>query len=84
MTEVSADPNCIDIVVPFRDELAQHTDLPDVQMMGGIGSAALKHPDTVILLDERRIVAPDGCLEDESMRKAWPGSGPTALSAIWT
>jgi hypothetical protein len=63
MTEV-ADPNCIDIVVPFRDELAQHPELPDIQMMGGIGSAALKHPDTVILLDERRIVAPDGFLTD--------------------
>lgn len=70
MTEVAADPNCIDIVLPFRDELALRTDLPDVQMMGGIGSAALKHPGTLILPDERRIVAPDGFLEDEGARES--------------
>ncbi len=63
MTEV-ADPNCIDIAVPFRDELARHPELPDVHIMGGIGSAALKHPDTVIKVDERRIIAPDNFLTD--------------------
>lgn len=63
MTEV-AGPNCIDIAVSFRDELARHPDLPDVHIMGGIGSAALQHPDTVILLDERRIIAPADFLTD--------------------
>ncbi|HEX5744453.1 MAG TPA: hypothetical protein VFX84_03340 [Candidatus Saccharimonadales bacterium] len=68
MTGAPAEPNCIDIAVPFRDELAARPDLPDVQIMGGIGSAALKHPETVILLDERRIVAPDDFLEDADAR----------------
>lgn len=63
MTEVAV-PNCIDIAIPFRDELALNRELPDVHIMGGIGSAALKHPDTVILLDERRIIAPADFLTD--------------------
>jgi hypothetical protein len=64
MTAPTAAPNCIDIAGPFRDELAARPDLPDVQIMGGIGSIALQHPRTVILLDERRIVAPADFLTD--------------------
>lgn len=39
--------------------------LTDVQIMGGIGSAALKHPGTVILPDEKRIVTSSDFLYDE-------------------
>ncbi len=74
-----AGPNCIDLAVLFRDELAQHPDLPDVHIMGGIGSAALRHPDTVILLDERRIVAPDNFLTDTESE-----AGMAAQSALAT
>ncbi|HVX58865.1 MAG TPA: hypothetical protein VG964_04025 [Candidatus Saccharimonadales bacterium] len=49
--------NCVDIVRPFALEAgAEH----DIQIFGGVGSAALEHPDTVILPDEKRIVAPEG------------------------
>lgn len=70
MTEVMTEPNCIEIAAPFRDELGLRPDLPDVQIMGGIGSAALKHPGTRILVDERRIVAPDDFLEDEGVSES--------------
>ncbi len=64
MTAPTAEPNCIDLAIPFRDGLLARPELPDVQIMGGIGSAALQHPRTVILLDERRIVAPSDFLTD--------------------
>jgi hypothetical protein len=60
--------NCIDIVRPFNNELNMWADA-SVQLMGGIGSAALKHPGTVILLDERRIVTAGSFLTDESSRQ---------------
>lgn len=50
--------NCIDVIRPFRDQLAAHHLLDDVQFIGGIGAAALVHESSVILPDEKRIVAP--------------------------
>jgi len=47
--------NCIEIITPFITELHSRGLLEHVQLMGGVGSAALKHPGTVILLDEQRI-----------------------------
>lgn len=52
----AATPNCIDIVKPLVGELHNRGLLDGFQIMGGIGSAALKHPGTVILPDEQRIV----------------------------
>lgn len=56
MTAVRAELNCIDIIRPFVERLEENPELPPVQLMGGIGSAALKHKDTVILPSEQRIV----------------------------
>jgi hypothetical protein len=67
--------NCIDIVRPFNNALHERAlvsaegEAVRVQLMGGIGSAALKHPGTVILLDERRIVTAGSFLTDKSSRR---------------
>lgn len=47
--------NCVDIVRPFTEALG---DRENVQLIGGIGSAALSHPGTIIVPGERRIIAP--------------------------
>lgn len=54
-----AEANCIDIIRPYAAEL-QREGLPPVQLLGGIGSVALRHKDTVIKTDEQRIIAPAG------------------------
>lgn len=64
MTAIETEPNCIDIVRPFVARLEDNPSLPGVQLMGGIGSAALKHEGTVILPDERRIVTTDAFLRE--------------------
>lgn len=63
MTRESSGENCIEIIHPVMAALdAQGID--GVQIMGGIGSAALSHPDTVIIPDEKRIVTSDDFLQN--------------------
>lgn len=47
--------NCVDIIRPFSEAIAERD---DIQLMGGIGSAALTDARTAIVLDEKRVVAP--------------------------
>lgn len=56
--EMTAD-NCIDIVRPFRNDLERAGLLENVQFIGGIGSAAMVNNGTLILPDDRTIVAPN-------------------------
>ena len=49
--------NSVDIVRPFVEVVGQEQ-LPDVQIIGGIGSAALSRPGTIIVPNERLVVAP--------------------------
>jgi hypothetical protein len=51
--------NCVDIVKPFVDAL-ERGDYAEGQMIGGIGSAVLGHPDVEILPDEKLVIAPAG------------------------
>lgn len=51
--------NCIDIVVPFVAAL-EGTDASAVQLLGGIGSAALKEPATMICAEDRVKRASEG------------------------
>jgi len=66
MTEV-AGPNCIDIIAPFRDEMDRHG-MPEIQIMGGIGSAALVHPGTEINLEEQSVVTSADFLGDKTVQ----------------
>lgn len=47
--------NCVDIIRPFNEAIGGRE---DVQLIGGIGSAALTHPETVIVPEEKRVIAP--------------------------
>jgi hypothetical protein len=47
--------NCVDIVRPFSEAISERD---DVQVIGGIGSAALADRSTVIIPNEKRLVAP--------------------------
>ncbi|HVV66576.1 MAG TPA: hypothetical protein VHB72_00700 [Candidatus Saccharimonadales bacterium] len=58
MPSIVTSENCIDIVKPFRDGLAAEDLLDSVQFIGGIGTAALAQEATIILPEEKRIVAP--------------------------
>lgn len=49
--------NCIDIVEPYLRDVCR-AGMPDVQLLGGVGSVALLHETTQIKFDEQRIVAP--------------------------
>lgn len=49
--------NCVDILRPFTRTL-EHQNAIDVQLVGGIGSAALVHEDTVIDMEGKNIIAP--------------------------
>lgn len=69
MTEPALEKNCIDIVVPFGDAM-NHQGQPEIHIMGGIGSAALTHPSTLILPDERFIVTGPDFLEDPAVQRA--------------
>ena len=61
--------NCIDIISPFVEsvESAQNKDrLPRIQIIGGIGSAALSEAKTEIKFDEKLVIAPKSfCLDSE-------------------
>jgi len=46
--------NCVDIIRPFSEAIA---DRDDIQLIGGIGSAALTDERTAIVLDEKRVIA---------------------------
>lgn len=50
-------PNCLDIVKPYVEAVIA-PGMPEVQILGGVGSAALRDEATVILFDEERIIAP--------------------------
>ena len=67
MIRGSTPENCLDIVRPFIEEL-QTQETPEVQIMGGVGSAALKHAGTVILPEEKRIVTSKDFLRDSAGR----------------
>lgn len=56
-----SEPSCGRIVKPFVRALVERGDLPDVQIIGGNGSAALLDERTVVDLDRRTIVAPREC-----------------------
>lgn len=47
--------NCVDIVRPFNEAISGRD---DIQLIGGIGSAALTDERTAIVTDEKRVVAP--------------------------
>jgi hypothetical protein len=49
--------NCIDIIRPYIEAVTAEG-MPPVQLFGGVGSAALLDPATVIKGDERLIIAP--------------------------
>jgi len=49
--------DCIEVIKPFAAALHEEH-LGDVQIIGGICTAALKHPDTVILFDSKEVIAP--------------------------
>lgn len=70
MSLKAAAPNCIDIVAPFIDGYHKNLELPDIQLLGGVASAALLHPRTEIKVDERSIVTPDDFLENDDVQKA--------------
>ncbi|MGI9595024.1 MAG: hypothetical protein ACR2QK_02625 [Acidimicrobiales bacterium] len=55
------DRTCGEIMEPFLRALGQRADLPDVQIIGGNGSAALLNEHTVIDLAARTIEAPAVC-----------------------
>lgn len=46
----------VDAIRPF---LEQFKDAPDIQVMGGLGSAALRHPQLVIDTDSKELRVPD-------------------------
>lgn len=48
--------NCVEIIRPFVEAIEQEG--IDLQIMGGNGAAALVHPETVVVQNERRIIAP--------------------------
>jgi hypothetical protein len=50
--------NCIDIVEPFLEGVTVTT--PEFQVMGGVGSFALRHPDMHIDFDDKAIYLPEG------------------------
>jgi|GEM_PF-598753 len=52
---------CAEVIAPFVQALDARPDLPIVQIIGGNGSAALLHEDTIIDFDARTIVAPAVC-----------------------
>ncbi|HYF96488.1 MAG TPA: hypothetical protein VD947_00440 [Patescibacteria group bacterium] len=70
MSRESVPENCLDIVGPFQAELDRLGLADSVQIMGGIGSAAMKHAGTEIILDERRMVVAPDFLEDDDIREA--------------
>ncbi|OGL31265.1 hypothetical protein A3F37_02760 [Candidatus Saccharibacteria bacterium RIFCSPHIGHO2_12_FULL_41_12] len=49
--------NCIEIIAPLLEEL-NHQGMPPCQLIGGIGSAALKDPRTEILPKTKEVIAP--------------------------
>jgi len=53
-TQSLAMKNCVDIVRPFSEAISERD---DVQVIGGIGSAALTDKATVIVPDEKRLIA---------------------------
>lgn len=53
-------PNCVDIIRPFIGEVEEEGLLDLIQVIGGVGSAALANPASEILPDEELIVAPSG------------------------
>jgi hypothetical protein len=62
--------NCVDIVRPFVEAVDGHD---DIQIIGGIGSAALAESRTIIVPEEKRIIAPSSLKlpqyrEDGNMR----------------
>ncbi len=59
--EAVPEPTCGRLIEPFVRSLAARPDLPEVQIIGGNGSAALLDRRTEIDLDRRTITAPAAC-----------------------
>ena len=55
------DRSCGELMEPFLRATADQRDLPTLQIIGGNGSAALLHEETVINLATRTIEAPASC-----------------------
>ncbi|MEI7539724.1 MAG: hypothetical protein WCJ36_03095 [Candidatus Saccharibacteria bacterium] len=56
--------NSIDVIKPFIEVMARDELAPDIQIIGGVGSAALEHPDTVIDTRNKEVIAPDSLYLD--------------------
>ncbi len=79
----TAQRNCIDIVKPVISELSTLGLLDGFQLMGGIGSAALKHKETVIFPDERRVVtAPSFLIDNPDIARYRPEGTLRDLDAV--
>lgn len=61
LSETMTETTCGRLIEPFIRALAGRPDLPEVQVIGGNGSAALLDRRTVIDLDRRTILAPAAC-----------------------
>lgn len=62
MTELA--PDCIDVVGQVVRQLNHEGLLDHFQLMGGIGSAALRHPGTIIKPDDELLIAGPDFLDD--------------------
>lgn len=75
--------NCIEIVTPLISELNGRGLLDNFQLMGGIGSAVLKHLGTEILPEEQLIVAsPDFCEGNVDLCPTRPNGTMRDLDAL--
>lgn len=71
MTEIAPDIDCIDIIAPFTEHIERYAAATsNIQIMGGIGSAALTHAQTEIFPYEHRIVTGHGFRQDPQVRAA--------------
>ena len=50
--------NSIEVIKPFARIIQDYNNLPEIQLIGGVYSAALKDPDTIIDIKNKEIIAP--------------------------
>ncbi len=58
MSRNGAGSNCIEIIKPFAEKVAEFPDV-EIQLIGGVGSTALAHPELQINTSARTISAPE-------------------------
>lgn len=56
--------NSIDVIKPFIEAIERDKTAPNIQIIGGVGSAALEHPDTIIDIHNKEVIAPDSLYLD--------------------